>query len=497
MKQQLFFMMFCSIMLLNSLLFSEDSLAHYRIEYDSIGQKQVPANKYYGIQTERAFDNFKITDIPIAKYRYLIKALAIIKEAAAIVNKKQQTIKPEIADAIIKAAKEVAEGKFDDQFPLDVIQGGAGTSTNMNINEVIANRALEILGHKKGEYEFLHPNNHVNASQSTNDVYPTAGKITIIWYCQDLFPALEKLRNSFFTKGKEFANILKIGRTQLQDAVPMTLGQEFNAFGVTLNDEIANLKNSMTSLYALNMGATAIGTGINTKPGYSEEVIKTLAQLTNLPLVRDQDLIESTSDVGCFVRVTDALKGIALKLTKISSDLRLLSSGPQSGFEDIVLPAVQPGSTIMPGKVNPVIPEAVNQASLQVLGLSEVVDMAAFSGQLQLNPFEPVILYNTIQSTLLLKNVCIILKEKCIDGIMANEDKLNERLYNFAGLITVLAPYIGYDKAAKIVEEAQKSNKSVWEILKQSKLIKSEKLKKLLNPRTMTSPNVPSNKMVE
>ena len=469
----------------------------YRTETDSLGSKLVPNNMYYGIQTLRAVENFPITGIKTNAFPYFIKALAVIKEAVAITNKQQGTLTPKVANAIIEAAKKVATGKYNDQFPIDVIQGGAGTSINMNMNEVVANIALETLGHRKGDYKYIHPNNHAGASQSTNDVYPTAGKIAILWYCQQLIPSLNALRDAFYAKSKEFHGILKIGRTQMQDAVPMTLEQEFRAFGVTINDEIIHLKYAMKSLYGINMGATAIGTGINTKPGYSEAVIKNLVKLTKFPLVRESDLIEATSDAGSFVRVADALKGISIKLTKIANDLRLLSSGPEAGMGDIFLPAVQPGSSIMPGKVNPVIPEAVNQIAFQVIGYSETVDLSAAAGQLQLNAFEPVIFYDIMQSIHLLRQGCFIFKTKCINGIQANIPLLKERVKRFAGIATAVAPYIGYQKAAAIVKEAQKTNRSVLSVLKESKLLTPEQIKKILTPSMMTKPNVPMENVIQ
>ncbi len=470
---------------------------NYRTEKDSISTKKVPANKYYGIQTARAIENFPISKTSIAEFHYLIRALAVIKEAAAITNKKQKTIKPEIAEAIIQAAKEVQAGKYNDQFPVDAMQGGAGTSTNMNMNEVVANRSLELLGHAKGEYEYLHPNNHVNASQSTNDVYPTTGKIAIIWYCQDLMVTLKQLRDSLIKKSKEFKDVIKTGRTHIQDATPITLGREFKVFGATINDEIINLKETMKSLYVINMGGTAIGTGINSKPGYSKSVISTLAKLTSLPLIADHDLMKATSSMSAFSRINNSLKEIALTLIKIASDLQLLTSGLQDGFADIILPAVQPGSTIMPGKINPVIPEAINQACFQVIGNSTTLDLAVSQGHLQANVYRPIIFYNIMQSTLLLNHASEIFRIKCIDGITTNKESLYKNVKNSVGLAAALIPYIGYDKAAEIAKESKRNNISVAEAAKKSKLIKQKDLKKILNPANMINPNVPLEKMVE
>lgn len=472
-------------------------MAEYRIEHDSLGSKKIPKHKYFGVQTARAAKNFKITGVAMRKRPKLIKALAAIKEAAAKANFELGLLSKEKADAIIAASREVFDGNFDDQFPVDMIQGGAGTSANMNANEVICNRALEIMGHEKGEYQYLHPNNDVNLSQSTNDVYPTAVKIAVVWSSDEFIASIEKLRDAFYKKAKEFKNVIKMGRTQLQDAVPMTLGQEFKAFGSAMDEDVARIREIFNLCYIINMGATAIGTGINTLPGYSESVCKHLSEITELPLVIAPDLIEATSDTGVFVTFSGILKRIAVKLTKVSNDLRLLSSGPQAGFHDINLPAVQPGSSIMPGKVNPVIPEVVNQVCFQIMGCDLVVTMAASAAQMQLNAFEPVIVYNLLEAMTLLRRGCKVLREKCVDGITANTDYCKQKVLESAGLLTAFCPYIGYEKAAEIAKQVQKSNKkTVYELVKESGLLDLKDIEAILAPENMTAPH-PLNHLVD
>lgn len=461
----------------------------YRIEHDSIGSKKIPDDKYYGVQTLRAMENFPVSHIPVSDYPLIIKALGAIKEAAAITNIKGKLLDRKIGEAIIRAAREVQRGKFDEEFKVDVIQGGAGTSANMNANEVICNRALEIMGHAKGEFKYIHPNNHVNMSQSTNDAYPTAGKIALIWACLEFLPAAENLRNAFYAKAKEFKNIIKMGRTQLQDAVPMTLGQEFKAFGMSLDMDITCLKRSMESLYNINMGATAIGTGINTVPEYSREVCKNLSKITGIRLKSARDLVESTSDTGAFVLISGILKRIAVKMTKTCNDLRLLSSGPFAGLKDINLPAVQPGSSIMPGKVNPVIPELVNQVCFEVIGNDTTVMLAASGGQLQLNAFEPIMIYKIYKSLRLLERAFDILRTKCIDGISANREHLEKVVRESAGLMTAFSPYIGYEAAAAIAKKVQKNEGTVYELVEQSGLLSKEDIEKIISPEFMTHPH--------
>ncbi|MCK4609060.1 MAG: aspartate ammonia-lyase [Gammaproteobacteria bacterium] len=461
----------------------------YRTEHDSLGERKIPSDKYYGTQTLRAIENFKITGNTMGSRPKFVHALAAIKQAAALTNMELGLLDSKKGNAIIEASKEVYEGKFNDEFPIDMIQGGAGTSANMNANEVICNRALEIMGHQKGEYEYLHPNNHVNLSQSTNDVYPTASKIAIVLSSVELIEGIEAIRDAFFTKSKEFKEIIKMGRTQLQDAVPMTMGQEFRAFGVSIDEDLVRLKEVLDLCNVINMGATAIGTGINTLPGYAEIVCSHLAEITGLPLTEAPDLVEATSDTGVFVSVSSILKRIAVKLTKICNDLRLLSSGPIAGFNDINLPAVQPGSSIMPGKVNPVIPEVVNQVCFQIIGYDTTITLAASAGQLQLNAFEPVIVYDLLESMTLFRRACLTLKENCVDGITANEEHCREEVLRSPGLITAFAPYIGYEESARIAKDVLKSGKTVYDYIKESGILDDKDIEIILSPKNMTSPH--------
>ncbi len=461
----------------------------YRTERDSLGKKEIPNNKYYGVQTLRAIENFKITGIPIGKRPKLIRALAAVKQAAAMTNLELGILDEKKANAIIKAAQEIYAGKFHDQFPVDLIQGGAGTSVNMNANEVICNRALEIMGHNKGEHRYLHPNNHVNLSQSTNDVYPTAAKIAVVWTSADLMEAIIALRDSFLNKADEFKDVIKMGRTQLQDAVPMTLGQEFKAFAGAIDEDFRHLERVLSLFYSINMGATAIGTGINTLPGYGEIVCGHLSKITGLPLSEAPDLIEATSDASIFVSFASILKRMAVKLTKICNDLRLLSSGPIAGFFDINLPAMQPGSSIMPGKVNPVIPEVVNQVCFQIIGYDLAITMAASAGQLQLNAFEPVIVCDLLEAITLFRRACLTLKEKCVDGITANVEHCREEVFNSPGLLTAFSPYLGYEESAKISKQVEKSGKTVYEFIKESDLLDEKDIATILSPENMTKPH--------
>jgi aspartate ammonia-lyase len=460
-----------------------------RIEHDSIGDKEIADDKYYGVQTLRAIENFPITGITMSTYPLLIKALGAIKQASAQTNMEEGLLDKEKAEAIIKAAKEVQEGRFNCQFPVDMIQGGAGTSANMNANEVICNRALELLGRKKGEFDYLHPNNHVNMSQSTNDVYPTAGKIAVIWATMEFLPAIEALKQSFFDKGEEFKDVIKMGRTQLQDAVPMTLGQEFRAFGFSIAADIRWLKQAMSAQYDINMGATAIGTGINTLPEYAQKVCKNLATITGLPLFQAEDLVEATSDTGPFVLISGILKRIAVKLTKTCNDLRLLASGPFTGLKDINLPAVQPGSSIMPGKVNPVIPEVVNQVCFDVIGNDTTIMLAGSAGQLQLNAFEPIMIYKLCKSLRCFGNACEVLRTRCVEGITANKERCENMVKKSAGLMTAFSPYIGYRAASDIVKRVEKGEGTVYELVKASGLLSEDDIEKILSPEFMTHPH--------
>lgn len=463
-----------------------------RRERDSLGVRRVPASAYYGIHTVRAIENFPITGIPIAHYPSLAVALAYLKSAAAVANARLHLLDTERCRAIQRASREIIAGKLHDQFVVDVIQGGAGTSTNMNANEVIANRGLELLGRKKGEYRYLHPLDHVNLSQSTNDVYPTALKLTAYLMLRDLIASLRYGVKVFERKGREFKDVLTMGRTQMQDAVPMTLGQTFSAYAVTLGEEVQRIQDIMKLLTEINMGATAIGTGINTHPDYKHRVRAELTGLTGIRFTTAPDLVEATQDTGVFVLLSGILKRTAVKLSKIADDLRLLSSGPVAGLGEINLPAMQPGSSIMPGKVNPVIPEVINQISFQVIGSDLTVTLAAASGQLQLNAFEPVIGYNIFDSIEMLKDGCLILSDRCVAGITANVERCRANVMRSPGLATVLNPLIGYERAASIAKQSLKTGVSVYDLALKEGIVTKEQLDALMDPRRMTGPTVPS-----
>jgi aspartate ammonia-lyase len=459
-----------------------------REEHDLLGVRHVSDDLYFGIQTVRAVENFSITGIAISQYPHLINALAAIKEAAAQANLELGLLPPERAEAIIEAAREIQEGRLHEQFVVDVVQGGAGTSTNMNANEVIANRALELLGRPRGEYATVHPNNDVNLSQSTNDVYPTAIKLAVHAALGDLTPTLRELSEAFRVKGAEFANVLKMGRTQLQDAVPMTLGQEFTAFAVTIDEDIQRLNEARALIREINLGATAIGTGINTHPGYAELVRERLSAITRIDLITAPDLVEATQDTGAFVQLSSVLKRVAVKLSKICNDLRLLSSGPRAGLHEINLPPMQPGSSIMPGKVNPVIPEVVNQICYQVVGNDLSITLAAEAGQLQLNVFEPVIAFNLFQSIDMLTKGAVVLKERCVVGITANVERLREMVYSSIGLVTALVPIIGYERSTEVATEALQTGRGVYELVLEKGWLSREELNEILAPEAMTRP---------
>lgn len=460
----------------------------YRIENDLLGDLNVPENAYYGIQTQRAIDNFHISGVKLYQFPEFIKGLAYVKWAAAETNFTLGLLEEKLKDAIVKAAKEVIDGKFDKEFPIDMIQGGAGTSTNMNINEVIANRALELLGHQKGEYQYCSPNDHVNLSQSTNDAYPTSIKLATINANIQLIEHLKLLIAAFRKKGEEFKTVLKMGRTQLQDAVPMTLGQEFEAFAANLEEEIARLNQNSALFFEINMGATAIGTGLNAVPGYAELCAENLAKVSGHPFVSAPNLIEATPDTGSYVIYSSALKRMAIKISKICNDLRLLSSGPRCGFNEINLPPMQPGSSIMPGKVNPVIPEVMNQVCYRVIGNDLTVTMAAEAGQLQLNVMEPVLTYAIMESMALLANGMDTLRLKCIDGITANVEHCREMVLHSIGIVTALNPYIGYKNSTKIAKEALESGKSVYNLVLEHNILSKEQLDDILNPENMLAP---------
>ena len=459
-----------------------------RIEHDLLGERPVPADVYWGIHTLRALENFPITGKPIGSYADLVKALALVKLAAAHANRQLGDLDERRFDVITRACQEILTGKWHDQFVVDVIQGGAGTSTNMNANEVIANRALELLGAPKGDYDVVHPINHVNMSQSTNDVYPTALRVAACFGIQGLIATMAELRTAFSAKAEEFADILKIGRTQLQDAVPMTLGQEFSTYAVMIGEDEARLAEAVLLIQEVNLGATAIGTGINTDIGYARLAIEHLSAISGLPLVPAPNMIEATQDTGAFVQLSGVLKRVAAKLSKICSDLRLLSSGPQGGFNEIKLPERAAGSSIMPGKINPIIPEVVNQIAFEVIGNDVTITMASEAGQLQLNAFEPIIGHSLFKSIEHLKAGCLTLAHNCVTGITANRALLAERARTSAGLATALNPYIGYENATRVAREALRSGRAVADIVAELGLLDREARAAILRPDVLTAP---------
>ena len=465
--------------------------SQYRVEHDLLGDRNVPAGSYFGVHTLRAFENFPITGNPISIYPDLIRALACIKQAAAIANHELGLLDKERTDAIVKACEEIREGDLHEHFVVDVIQGGAGTSTNMNANEVIANRALEHLGHGRGEYKYLHPNEHVNMSQSTNDVYPTALKLAAHFGIFKLIDAMVVLRRAFESKAEEFRDVIKMGRTQLQDAVPMTLGQEFSTYAVMLGEDEERLKEAALLIHEINLGATAIGTGINAHPDYESLVCKRLSEITGIKLITAPNLVEATQDCGSFVQLSGVLKRVAVKLSKTCNDLRLLSSGPRAGLGEINLPPMQAGSSIMPGKVNPVIPEVVNQIAFEVIGNDVTVSFAAEAGQLQLNAFEPIIAHSLFKSVTHLRNGCLTLAERCVKGITANRERLRSSVEQSIGVVTALNPYIGYANATEVAREALESGKSVYNLVLEKKLLPKEKLDAILQPEVLTRPQKP------
>jgi aspartate ammonia-lyase len=459
-----------------------------RTEHDLLGDRAVPADAYYGVHTLRALENFPITGTPISIYPDLLVALACVKQAAAIANAELGLLDEERSVAIRLACEEVREGMLHDQFVVDVIQGGAGTSSNMNANEVICNRALEKLGAAKGNYARLHPLDHVNLSQSTNDVYPTAIKLALQLGIRRLLEEMNFLQRCFAAKAEEFKEVLKVGRTQLQDAVPMTLGQEFSTYAVMLSEDESRLAEAAELIREINLGATAIGTGINAHPDYAPLVTRRLAEVSGIAFVVSPNLIEATQDAGAFVQLSGVLKRIAVKLSKICNDLRLLSSGPRAGIGEIALPAVQAGSSIMPGKVNPVIPEVVNQIAFEVIGNDITVTMAAEGGQLQLNAFEPIIAHSLFKSLYHLAAGCRTLGERCVKGITANRERARHLLDQSTALVTALTPFIGYARSTEIAQEALATGAPVYDLVLQKKLMGREELDKLLSPEMLTRP---------
>jgi len=451
-----------------------------RLEHDLLGDYQVPINAYWGVHTARAVDNFPISGVPIGHYRSLIRALAIVKQAAAQANFELGELSAEINEAISKACQEVADGKFDSEFVVDAIQGGAGTSTNMNANEVIANRAIEILGGSKGDYDIVHPLNDVNKSQSTNDVYPTALKLALILEINELLKAMAHLQAAFQGKADEFKDVIKMGRTQMQDAVPMTLGQEFATFSRMTMEDIQRLQETVPLLREINLGGTAIGTGLNAPVGYAQKACSILSKLSGFEFMVAEDMVEATQDAGVFVMVSGVLKRIAVKLSKTSNDLRLLSSGPRAGLDEINLPPRQAGSSIMPGKVNPVIPEVVNQIAFAVIGNDVTVTMAAEAGQLQLNAFEPIMCRALMMSITQLRQGCYVLADACVSGITANVEKLRLSVEHSIGLVTVISPLLGYENATIVAQKALADGTSVREVVLELKLMTASEFDELL-----------------
>ena len=457
-----------------------------RLEHDLLGDKAVPADAYYGVQTARALENFHISGVPLHLYPNLIKAFAMVKMAAARANVDCGQFSPEILAGIEGACRELMDGKLHDQFQLDVFQGGAGTSTNMNANEVIANRALELMGRKKGEYRHCDPHDHVNCSQSTNDAYPSSLHVGLALGNVQLVAAMNDLVAAFRAKSREFGGVLKMGRTQLQDAVPMTLGQEFEAFAATLAGEVTALERIQRVLCQVNMGATAIGTGLNAPAGYAAKCTSHLATITGLPIYLAENLIEATQDTQAFVLYSSVMKSLAIKLSKVCNDLRLLSSGPRCGIHEINLPPKQPGSSIMPGKVNPVIPEVVNMVCFRVIGSDLTVTMAAEGGQLQLNVFEPVIAACIFEAQTMFMNAARTLREHCVDGITANEDVCRYYVDHSIGTVTALNPVIGYDRSTELAAEAMKTGRGIMELVREKRLLTDEQLAQVLDPAAMT-----------
>jgi aspartate ammonia-lyase len=460
-----------------------------RTEKDLLGEKQIPADAYYGVQTMRALENFQVSGVATKFYPDYVRAFAIVKLAAARANNEVGRLSKEKLDAIEKACLAVMDGKYHDQFLVDLYQGGAGTSANMNANEVLANIALELSGHKKGEYKYIEPHDDLNMGQSTNDVYPTAIKVALLLHNDKLVKELQALSSSFRKKGEEFKSMLKMGRTEGQDAVPMTLGQEFNAFASQIDAEIEALRKMESFLCNENMGATAIGTGITASPGYAEKCAAQLAKITGKPMVLSSDLIAETSSMQGYVMYSSALKSTAIALSKISTDLIFLASGPRTGIFEINLPPLQPGSSIMPGKVNPVMPELMNEICFKVIGNDLTVTLASHSGLLQLNAFEPVVPIAIMESQALLYKGLPLFRTQCIDGVTANVDVLKRYIERSVGIVTALNPVLGYEKTTELAKEALQSGKGILELIREKKLLTEDQIKDLLDPVKMTNPN--------
>ncbi len=461
---------------------------NYRTEHDSIGAKEVPAEAYYGVQTLRAAENFYITGLKM--HPELINSVAQIKKAAAITNFEVGELDKQRTDAIVKACDEIIQGKLHDQFIVDPIQGGAGTSLNMNANEVIANRAIEILGGEKGDYSLVNPNDHVNFGQSTNDVFPSCGKMAALKLLDGAREQLIRLEGALEQKAAEFDHVIKMGRTQLQDAVPIRLGQEFRAYSTAVRRDVRRFENAKDELRSLNLGGTAIGTGLNADVQYFKRVVKNISILTGQDLVQSYDLIDATQNLDNYASVSGIVKTCAVNLSKMSNDLRLMSSGPRTGFGEINLPARQNGSSIMPGKINPVIPEVVNQVAFNIIGNDMTITMAAEAGQLELNAFEPIIFYNLFQSIETLTCAVKTLVDNCVAGITANEEHCREQVNNSIGIVTAICPYVGYEKAAQVAKEALRTGKAVKAIILEQGLMGEEQADQVLDPYTMTEPGI-------
>jgi aspartate ammonia-lyase len=466
-----------------------------RIEKDFLGEKEIPVDAYYGIQTIRAVENFPITGYRI--HESLIKALAMVKKAAAIANMNTTRLYKDLANVIIQAADEIIAGKWDDQFIVDPIQGGAGTSMNMNVNEVIANRGLELLGHDKGNYFHLSPNTHVNMSQSTNDVFPTAIHISTLTLLENLLVTMEDMQKVFKQKAVQFEKVIKMGRTHLQDAVPIRLGQEFEAYSRVLTRDINRIKHTRGHLLEVNMGATAVGTGLNADPKYIKDVVKQLAEISGFPFVNAEHLVDATQNTDAYTEVSAALKVCMMNMSKIANDLRLMASGPRAGLGEIRLPARQPGSSIMPGKVNPVMPELINQIAFQVIGNDHTICLASEAGQLELNVMEPVLVFNLLQSISIMNNGFRAFTDHCLAGIEANEDRLKEYVDKSVGIITAVNPHLGYEVAARIAREATITGKSVRELCLKYDVLTEEELDIILNVYEMTEPGIAGEELLD
>lgn len=460
----------------------------YRLEHDAIGEKEVPAEAYYGIQTLRAHENFYITGLKM--HPEMINSVAQIKKAAAITNFEVGELDKRIANAIVEACDEIISGKWHDQFIVDPIQGGAGTSLNMNANEVIANRAIEILGGEKGDYGIVNPNDHVNFGQSTNDVFPSCGKMAVLKLMDKAQEQLHRLEAALMEKSREFDSVIKMGRTQLQDAVPIRLGQEFHAYASAIRRDIRRFDNAKDEIKSLNLGGTAIGTGLNADVQYFKRVVKNMSTLTGQDLVQSYDMIDATQNLDSYASVSGIVKNCAINLSKMSNDLRLMSSGPRTGFGEINLPARQNGSSIMPGKINPVIPEVVNQVAFNIIGNDMTITMAAEAGQLELNAFEPIIIYNLFQSIETLTFAVKTLIDNCIVGITANEEHCRRMVESSIGIITAICPYVGYERASNIAKEALRTGRSVRDLILERGLMDREHLQTILDPYTMTEPGI-------